>query len=110
MAACYMATMWWWRRVKTDSSSRRSGPRTPTCPPRCESARRRKLCGVKCGPAICCDRTSAIGEMFFQLEEGRFVKMITEECNESACDKDDHRPADDSKYLAVEGGIDEDPY
>jgi hypothetical protein len=48
--------------------------------------------------------------MLLQLEEGRFVKMITEERNESACDKDDDRPGDDTKYFPMEVGIDEDPY
>jgi hypothetical protein len=48
--------------------------------------------------------------MLLQFEEERFVKMIAQECNESACDTDDNCRGDDTKDLAMEMGIDEEPY
>ena len=35
--------------------------------------------------------------------------MIAQECNQSGCDEDDDSPGDDTKYFAMEVGIDEDP-
>jgi hypothetical protein len=64
---------------------------------------------VKCGLAICCGRTFVVGKIFLQLEEWGFAKMIAQECNQSGCDEDDDSPGDDTKYFAMEVGIDEDP-
>src|ERR1700721_2053086 len=104
--------MWWRRRARTGWSLSWNGPRIvrPKRLTWCEPARRRKLCGAKCDLAIYCGRAFAVVEMFLPLEEGRFVKMIAQECNESACDEDDDRPGDDTKYFPMEVGIDEEPY